>query len=172
MEIWKAEQGDSLRFTAALRDESGDPFTAYLGTEDVTAVVWAGDERVPIAGAATAVWANAAAGTVTVTIVESATADLAPGTYFLKDEVDGAQAFVAALELEGAPGVGRRASPRAHFAISGSTTPSSTSSSPRPMTPRRSRRGPTPGTGSATCSTATTVAGEYLSEVLGASASF
>lgn len=106
MDTWTAEQGDSPSFVATLRDENGDVFTSYLGTEDVAAVVWAGDEQAPIADAASAAWLSAAAGTITVTLGGAATSGLVPGTYLCKLEVDGAKVFVARLELEDAPGSG------------------------------------------------------------------
>lgn len=106
MEPWKAEQGDSPTYIATLRDENGAVYSDYLGTEEVTAVVWAGNELAPIDGAATAEWDDASDGTVKVTIVGAVTAELVPGTYFLKLEVDGQRAFIASLSIEEAPGAG------------------------------------------------------------------
>lgn len=99
MDTWPVDQGDDATFTATLRDENGNAYTGYAGTEPITCTVWPGNELPPLTGVATADWLDATAGTIDVAIAGSGTAALVPASYDLKLEINGVSVFRATLAI-------------------------------------------------------------------------
>jgi len=99
MDVWPVDQGDSATFKATLRDEDGNPYTGYAGTESIVATVWPGDELPPIDAVASADWLESSDGTIDVAIDGSATTTLVPGQYIVKLEINGSSVFRATLAI-------------------------------------------------------------------------
>lgn len=96
-------QGSTEPFVVTLNDENGNPVTTYTGSEELTAVVWAGDDQSPLF-APTVTWNTPAAALVNVTISGTNTAALTPATYRIDVSADGVVGATAALTIDWAPG--------------------------------------------------------------------
>lgn len=73
-------QGLSARWTLTIRDTDGAPFTAYTGSEVLAGSVHAGRNQAPLFFVSPT-WLSAPAGTVSLPIPGSATANIEPGQY-------------------------------------------------------------------------------------------
>jgi hypothetical protein len=102
-------QGSDRDYQITLTDSSGNIVTTFTGSEALTATIWAGDTTAGLQ-TPTAVWINAALGTIKLTINATVSAALtAPAWYRVKLTIAGAgnrtyDAFEGLLQLLAAPG--------------------------------------------------------------------
>ncbi len=105
METVTVRQGTALSLTITLANADGP--LAYVGTETLQAIVWAGDDQSALA-TLTPTWDDAAAGTVSLTIPAATTTSLAPQAYTISLTVVSAtvkyEGWRAWLRIESGPG--------------------------------------------------------------------
>lgn len=109
METLSLARGTGGVWVVTIRDEDGDPITAYAGSEPLAGRVWRGRD-LAASVTVTPAWADPAAGTVTLTIGKSDTAGLDPGDYRIQctiaDGITDPVFFEGVLEITDAPGTG------------------------------------------------------------------
>ncbi len=105
METVTVRQGTALSLTITLANADGP--LAYVGTEALQAIVWAGDDQSALA-TLTPTWLDAAAGTVSLTIPAATTTSLDPAAYTISLTVVSAsvkyEGWRAWLRIESGPG--------------------------------------------------------------------
>lgn len=105
METVTVRQGTALSLTITLANSAGP--LAYVGTETLEAIVWAGDDQSALA-TLTPTWADATAGEVSLTIPAATTAALDPAAYTISLTVVSAsvkyEGWRAWLRVESGPG--------------------------------------------------------------------
>lgn len=108
MERWRVAQGIALSRTGTAVDAAGKAVTAYTGAEEITGVIWAGDEAAPLITFAPA-WLVPAQGTYAIALTPAQTAMLEPGTYTVDIRLaDGSADFLRA-QLDVLPSAGTAA---------------------------------------------------------------
>lgn len=105
METVTVRQGTALSLTITLANADGP--LAYVGTETLQAIVWAGDDQSALA-TLTPTWLDATAGTVSLTIPAATTTSLDPAAYTISLTVVSAsvkyEGWRAWLRIESGPG--------------------------------------------------------------------
>jgi hypothetical protein len=103
--VWEIASGSAESLTLDVKDQNGDWITTYTGSESVSGVVWAGDDRASLF-APTVAWENPFVSAtpkivISVSAIQSAQS---PGRYRLRLTVAGVIRDVGWIRITAAPG--------------------------------------------------------------------
>lgn len=94
-ENYQVTRGAGVRLAVTIRDQAGNPITAYDGSQALTTTVWPGGTRAASFDAATT-WTDPAQGAISIVMEGADTAALAPGRYQFLTRLDDAGTAVDA----------------------------------------------------------------------------